>query len=253
MTPDEADALAGEYVLGTLEGDERQAFARALSRDPALQAVVRRWEQRLAPLDASTPEVTPSAAVWLGVSAQLPRAEHHDAAHVPVAEEPIGAAPPAPSSLEIARLRRSRRLLRAWAVGATALAAGLAIAVGLQQFAERAAPSQQYLAVVNRGGDQPALIVRVDLASKTVLVRPVAAEAPAGRSLELWVIEQGLSPRSLGVVGGASRSLAWPAVFGAQTAPPAKATFAVTLEPPGGSPTGGPTGPVVYTGELIRE
>ena len=28
---------------------------------------------------------------------------------------------------------------------------------------------------------------------------------------------------------------------------------AVTVEPPGGSPTGGPTGPVVYAGDLIRE
>ncbi len=32
-----------------------------------------------------------------------------------------------------------------------------------------------------------------------------------------------------------------------------KATFAVTIEPEGGSPTGGPTGPIVYSGQLIRE
>jgi anti-sigma-K factor RskA len=42
-------------------------------------------------------------------------------------------------------------------------------------------------------------------------------------------------------------------VFGSQSATVPKATFAVTVEPAGGSPTGGPTGPVVYTGELIRD
>jgi anti-sigma-K factor RskA len=251
MTPDEADALAGEYVLGTLTAAERQAFERALARDSALRAVVRSWERRLAPLDDAVPEEMPGAAVWLGVAANLQRPQAR--ATAPSGEEPIGAAPAPASVVDIARLRRSRRLWRGWAIAASALAAGLAIAVGLQQFADKAAPAQQYLAVVNRGGDQPALIVRVDLASRTVLVRPVAAEAPAGRSLELWVIEQGHSPKSLGVVAGTNQRLTFPAVFGAQAGPVPKATFAVTLEPPGGSPTGGPTGPVVYTGELIKE
>ena len=53
---------------------ERQAFERALARDAALQAVVRSWER--APRARSTtsaPEETPSAAVWLGVSANVLR------------------------------------------------------------------------------------------------------------------------------------------------------------------------------------
>jgi anti-sigma-K factor RskA len=248
MTADEADALAGEYVIGTLASAEREAFERALARDPALLAVVRHWERRLSSLDAEARESIPASAVWTRIASALPRPE------VPAASpQPIGAQPAA-ADVVLARLRRSRGLWRGWAIGASAVAAGLAVAMGLQSWAGRSSlPPQQYVAVVNRGGDQPALVVRVDLASRTVLIRPVAAEPPAGRSLELWYIGQGQSPKSLGVVAGESRQLPLPAVFGGNHPAAGKATFALTVEPQGGSPTGGPTGPVVYSGELIRE
>jgi anti-sigma-K factor RskA len=246
MTADEADALAGEYVVGTLSLAEREAFERALARDPALLAVVRQWERRLSSLDAGARESIPASAVWTRIASALPRPQVE-----PAAEEPIGAQP-APADIVLARLARSRAVWRGWALGASALAAGLAVAVGLQA-GRPALPPQQYVAVVNRGGDQPALVVRVDLASRTVLIRPVAAEPPAGRSLELWYIGQGQSPKSLGVVSGGSREIPLPAVFGNADPATGKATFALTVEPQGGSPTGGPTGPVVYSGELIRE
>jgi len=101
---------------------------------------------------------------------------------------------------------------------------------------------------VNRGGDQPALVIRVDLASGNVYVRPLAAEAPSGKSLELWYINAGKAPKSMGVVGADAIKIPLPAGLS-----PEKATFAVTVEPPGGSPTGDPTGPVVYSGQLIKE
>ena len=104
--------------------------------------------------------------------------------------------------------------------------------------------------MVNRGGDQPALIVRVDLATGTVLVRPVATETPPDKSLELWVIKAGNAPKSMGVLGSDAQKLTIPIV--ANSAAP-DLTFAVTVEPFGGSPTGGPTGAVVYSGKLIRE
>ena len=105
-----------------------------------------------------------------------------------------------------------------------------------------------YVAVVNRGGEQPALVIRVDLASGNVYVRPLAAEAPAGKSLELWYIGAGKAPKSMGVVGDDAIKMPLPAGLALE-----KASFAVTVEPKGGSPTGDPTGPVVYSGQLIKE
>jgi len=106
-----------------------------------------------------------------------------------------------------------------------------------------------FIAAVNRGGDKPALIVRVDLKTRRVLVRPVAAEAPAGHSLELWYIDKGEAPRSMGLVQDTPTTATMPQAPG----PAGAVTFAVSVEPLGGSKTGGPTGPVVYSGELIKE
>jgi anti-sigma-K factor RskA len=85
--------------------------------------------------------------------------------------------------------------------------------------------------VVNRNGDLPALIVRVDTPNGIVTVHALGAEAPPGRSLELWYIAAGKAPKSLGVVENAPEPVVIPAMLrpdGVQGA-----FFAVTAEPKG--------------------
>ena len=105
------------------------------------------------------------------------------------------------------------------------------------------------MAAVNRGGDKPALIVTVDLKTRQVVVRPVAAQAPSGHSLELWYVAGGRAPRSMGLVSEAAAHAAIPEGADADGA----ASFAVSVEPPGGSRTGGPSGAVLYSGQLVKE
>ena len=95
-------------------------------------------------------------------------------------------------------------------------------------------------------GPLPALIVRVDTRNGTAQVRPVGAEAPAGRNLQLWYVGAA-GPKPLGLVGAAPIRVMLPP----GTSP--EGTLAVSVEPPGGSPTGQPTGPVIYSGKLIAE
>ncbi|MFD0938704.1 anti-sigma factor domain-containing protein, partial [Methylobacterium trifolii] len=81
----------------------------------------------------------------------------------------------------------------------------------------------------------------------TAQVRPLGAETPAGKSLELWYVGADAAPKPIGLVGTAP---------GRITLPPgasADGVIAVSVEPQGGSPSGLPTGPVIYTGKLIRE
>ena len=47
MYDDDRDALAAEYVLGTLSADERTQAETLMAIDPAFDAVVRQWEKRL--------------------------------------------------------------------------------------------------------------------------------------------------------------------------------------------------------------
>ncbi|WP_128566456.1 anti-sigma factor, partial [Methylobacterium crusticola] len=145
-------------------------------------------------------------------------------------------------------LRPALRRWRRAALAAGALAAGLAVFIALERLPPAGA---QYVAVVNRGGALPALVVRVDTRAGAVQVRSLSAEAPPDRSLELWVIPKGEAPRSLGLLSAAPATrLALPA---AERARLDDAVLAVTVEPPGGSPSGAPTGPPVYSGALLRD
>ncbi|MFD1301984.1 anti-sigma factor, partial [Methylobacterium marchantiae] len=109
----------------------------------------------------------------------------------------------------------------------------------------------RYVAVVTSGGEAPAMIVSIDTAAGTARVRPVGAEAPAGHSLELWYVGADKTPKSLGLIGKDAARLPLPA--GSEDARRGEGVFAVSVEPPNGSATGLPTGPVVYTGKLIRD
>lgn len=234
MTPDpaERDLRAAEYVLGTLPAAERAAMDLERTVDPATGAEVRAWERRLAPLDSTAPSVVPDPRIWPLIARALPRRR-------------VAAA----NDNRIDALSRQIRLWRLAALGAGALAAGLALFVAVGGRPGGPAESR-YVAVVSRGGELPALLVSVDLAAGTAQVRPVGAETPDGRSLELWYVEGG-TPKTLGVIGGSARQVALPAA--AKVGQSADGVFAVSVEPPGGSPTGQPTGPVIYTGKLIRD
>jgi anti-sigma-K factor RskA len=90
----------------------------------------------------------------------------------------------------------------------------------------------------------------VDLDRKQILVVPASAPAvPGGRSTQLWLIPAGRAPISVGVFAP-DHPVALPlsAELLAQLGP--TAALAVSLEPPGGSPTGQPTGAVIAKGAI---
>lgn len=244
MTAEERDQRAAEYVLGTLPEEERLAAAALVQSDPPFARSVEAWERRFAPLDAETAPVAPPARLWRRIEAEIER----EAAvpRVDPRQRLADAAGPA----DVVDIRRRLRRWRRIAVAAGALAAGLAGVIVYDRLPLLfGGQGGRYVAVVNRDASLPALIVDVDTLRGSVTVRPVAAERPEGKSLELWVVPDGFAPRSLGLVDpGApvtriARERAGPL--------PAKGVIAVSVEPPGGSPTGSPTGPVIYSGALI--
>ena len=239
---DDPDGAAGEYVLGTLSREERAAFAARMRDDPATQQAVAAWEQRLSSLATAVDAVAPHPETWLRIERTL-RLPDGQVRRFGVIEGG-GKGPSAASYMA------SRNRWRAAALASGAVAASLLLfVVARVGILSPKSLHRTFVAAVNRGGDKPALIVSVDLDTKQVLVRPVAAVAPAGRSLELWYIADGKSPRSMGVVKDVAESVPIPS----NTTPGDNTTFAVSLEPEGGSKTGGPTGPVVYAGTLVGD
>jgi anti-sigma-K factor RskA len=113
-------------------------------------------------------------------------------------------------------------------------------------------PSAQYVALLQRDAGSPAFILTVDAATKNFTVRKVGADAEPGKSFELWLISDRLpQPRSLGVIGG-SDFTARPVLADYDAGTINAATYAVTVEPAGGSPSGKPTSAPIYTGKLIE-
>jgi anti-sigma-K factor RskA len=83
------------------------------------------------------------------------------------------------------------------------------------------------------------------------MVRNVTAAAQAGKSYQLWLISSRFSsPRSLGVIG--TEEYGRPQLAAYDPVILNSATYAVSLEPEGGSRTGTPSGPMLYSGKLIQ-
>jgi anti-sigma-K factor RskA len=110
----------------------------------------------------------------------------------------------------------------------------------------------QYVAVLQRDAESPAFLLTFDLEKRTLTVRTVRAERQPGKAYELWLVSDRFnSPRSLGLIGDEQfTQRAQLANYDAVTIN--RATYAVSVEPEGGSPTGAPTGPVVYSGKLLQ-
>jgi anti-sigma-K factor RskA len=229
ISPDD-DFAAAEYALGTLDAGERATLAARRLREPELDDAIRSWEARLAPLAEAAPEIAPPRDLLPAIEARI-----------------RGASPAAQGSVVVA-LERSIRRWRALAIAASVLAGALAIGFVAREATRQSAP-REYVAILQKDAASPAIEVTVNLDKQELTVRPVAAQAPPGKSYELWIIDAKLgAPRSLGVIGdtprGASLSAYDPAVV-------AGATYAVTVEPPGGSPDGKPSGTPVFVGKLI--
>jgi anti-sigma-K factor RskA len=70
--PADINGLAAEYVLGTLDGSEREQAQQLLSSDDAFASEVRLWERRLGELHLMVEPVEPSPEIWQRIKAKLP-------------------------------------------------------------------------------------------------------------------------------------------------------------------------------------
>jgi len=121
----------------------------------------------------------------------------------------------------------------------------------VEKIVEKPAPRPVlFVAALQKDAQAPAFLLAVDLESRTMTVRRVAADAPGDRSYQLWLISSRYpGPQSLGVVGATEFTSVSIAAYDPETL--GDAVYAVSLEPSGGSPGGSSTGPVLWSGKLI--
>jgi anti-sigma-K factor RskA len=275
-------ALAAEYALGTLDAGERAQVESMMSVDKDFTAMVAAWERKLAVLNQMVGSVEPRPYVWDNIRIAVGHAGPQAPLVLPPSEPPVAApivAEPAVAADTSNVIQLSGRIkrLRTIASFTTAIAAALVAMIGVQVFAPDllpdglrpkpgiqvaeskaplpavSAPSAQYVALLQKDGGSPAFILTVDGATRNFTLRKVGATAAdPGKSFELWLISDKLpQPRSLGVIGGGDFT-ARPVLASYDTATVNNATYAVTVEPAGGSPDGKPTSAPIFTGKLIE-
>jgi anti-sigma-K factor RskA len=229
--PQLRDKLAAEYVVGTLRGHARARFQALLRYDPDLRRIVAQWEARLTPLTVAAGEIEPPARVWQAVVKRIAGG---------------------------ARGGGTREGLAFWrglAVTSTAFVLILATFIGV---APRPEPPMAMLAVMNDEKGQPALVVSWPpmkamrdpyVRVKVVQEHPVMAP---GTTWEMWVLPGGKdTPVSMGLITtDADQTMKLKPAL-AQRMEGAWGV-AMSVEPMGGSPTGAPTGPVVFKGQCVK-
>jgi anti-sigma-K factor RskA len=217
------ELLAAEYALGVLGGAERAAAQTRMEHEHAFAVLVAAWEARFAPWAGELTEALPPPQVWQRIAAAIP------------------AAP--------AQRMGFWQSIAVWRGFAAAGAVAAAACLGVLLYFGTVTPPPLIASI--DGGGHRIFVATLDARHGTLAVVPANYTATPGRIAELWLIPQGGKPLPLGLLRGDSIvTIAIPAALSERTN--TSAMLAVSLEPPGGSPTGQPTGPVIGSGRLTN-
>jgi anti-sigma-K factor RskA len=233
--------IAAQYVLGTLTLSARLRFQALLQQHHDLRQLTYAWERRLNPLTHLLEPQQVRPEVWQQIVHKLDGFSGSQTS----AAQPHLVSPQAAND----------QFWKPWAWLSTAVAAGLMLFVVLRPevpvtghpTSTIAAQHSRDVAVLSSDKSIPSWIVRQQ--DNTLILSAMnAVQIPADRDLELWAIQDNQAPISLGVIhvhqGKAE------IVFSSDLVK-SNVTLAISLEPKNGSPTGQPTGAVLYTGKVV--
>jgi anti-sigma-K factor RskA len=221
-TPEDDSLLAAEYVLRLLDPADEARVAARLLREPALAAEVGAWTMHLAGLDAEVAEVAPRASVKAGLERRL-----------------FGIAPKP-------GLWQRLGLWQAISLASVAVAGFFAV----QSLQPPTEPVRAPLFVSEIAAEDQSLrlLAVYDPDTTELRLTRTAGDAAEGRVLQLWAIAGAAAPVSLGVLpADPTTGVILPEALRADVA---GLVLAVSDEPPGGSPTGAPTGAVLAVGQV---
>ncbi|RUP23620.1 MAG: RNA polymerase subunit sigma-70 [Curvibacter sp.] len=254
--------LAADYGLGTMQGAARRRFEALARRQAPVRQAIRDWQERLAGLTELQAAQPAPEVVWKRIEIALHF--EREAARLSDARRQTRTA----ASPDATSLPWWRQLFVWQGVSAAALSLALlawwqpwqAVNDGSTQARAPSGATQETLALLLDGENRPAWLAswsggpaqgaaagRVQLRLQDLSGQAV----PAGRSLQLWAVPAQGAPRSLGVLGadeaGRVLTTASAQVQGA-------VVLALSLEVQGGVPeAGGPQGPILYKGPLVRK
>lgn len=226
--------LAAEYVLGTMSAHARRRFETNLKENPALRRAVAEWEKRLTPLALALPEVEPPSRVWQAIESRI---------------RPTGQARPG--------FWGSLWFWRFSSIASGLVALALLIIVAVPGPDAPPADGTRMVVVMNDLKTRnPAMTVSWEPGKpgkRVMRIRVIGhAEMAPGTAWELWMLPgEDQKPVSLGLITTHdTQTVVVPAPLAAKL--DQAQGLAMSVEPAGGSPTGLPTGPVLYAGQCVK-
>ena len=227
--PELRSRLASEYVLGTLRGGARRRFEDYMRRDAALRKEVETWQAHLLPLYERLSPVDPHARVWKKIEARLDGERSTSVASKKVS------------------LWESLSFWRSVGLGAS----GVAVALLATMLTLKPVELSPILTAVLAEDNNVARVFVEQSKPGLLMVKMVTPwKTMNGMALELWVVPKDGAPRSLGLINDTGETRL---VFtGMDEKLSGGLVFALSKEPPGGSPTGQPTGNVMCKGAIAH-
>ncbi|MEO7865485.1 MAG: anti-sigma factor [Sphingomicrobium sp.] len=236
MTP-ERSQLAAEYALGVLDGKDLAEANRASAEDSDFRRLTEDWTWKLAPLLDDVEERPAPAVLWSKIDQLIGERDRIRSLE---------------SQVKRSRLGNVGLFATAAALAGVLLLRPATVQPPLQLPTPQSIPASAAAPMIAMLGDDKGtkIVANWDPDNRR-LVLAVAGEMPAdpGKSHELWVIPEGAKPVSLGTMSNDPKARMELANTLAELLRRG-ATIAVTLEPPGGSPSGDPTGPILVSGKL---
>jgi anti-sigma-K factor RskA len=243
---DDTDLLVGEYVIGTLEADERRKLEEIARREPTVAVAVMVWERRLAPLHELIVPAEAPAGTWDKIAAKLdetPQEERErDPGFFEVYRELVKSHRADSAMNLVGRIRRWRSIaVVSIALGAVAI--GFLTAKLIEPHAEESPP---LVSVLRADALTPPFVVAVDPVARTLIVRSVPATNPSDRSYSFWLLRGNSAPVPLGRLRGVG-TLKPAALVKLDRAALKESALAVSVDP-NDAPGDKPAGALVYRG-----
>ncbi|MDN3640754.1 anti-sigma factor [Simiduia curdlanivorans] len=168
---DDNKALAFEYVLGTLRGEERDAFAKQLRSDDVIANEVRYWEAALLPAPESVAPLAPKPDTFKNIQALLDVRQSR-------------ASPLQPVSFWEKLL--PWKMATALAFSMLLVVSGLLVNNTIQQQTISDAPNADYVAVLLNDANEPVLTALTANDGSKLWLKWENWQTPKDHSLQLW-------------------------------------------------------------------
>lgn len=235
--PNTRDLLAAEYVLGTLRGAARKRFETLALQRSDWKLAANWWSARLHLLADTAPAVAPHKQVWQNITTRL-YGNHITAKPSWWRFLALGSTG-VTAALAILMFTRAPEIVEVPVKVAVNVPVEVPAKVALLT-SEDAKPGWMLALAKNKAGQ-----------SEIRLTTLASLKQASDKSFELWILPPDKSaPISLGLLPQQGNQQL---VVSEKTAALLlQSGLAVSLEPVGGSPTGQPTGAVLYQGKLTQ-